>query len=199
MPSPCCPPDSVGAGTPSKVLPKGQLKEMNVSSDDHDANLAPMPCYWTTGSADTTVTTRGVQRVVLVFSDVYGFDSANHWTFADGLAERLNTSSAAENRMNTIVLVPDLFRGNPIMQPVLSQWLPSWLADALDTPWTLYRLKFQNSPERIEKDLIKLILPWIRRQIIVDTTNEESFKLTCVWILLWWLGHGTSLDAVQGQ
>ena len=46
---------------------------------------------------------------MIVFTAVYGIDTGHHKVFAERLAERLTT--------NTTVMIPDLFRGTPILQP----------------------------------------------------------------------------------
>lgn len=113
-----------------------------------------MSCY-VTGAA---LASKDLKRVVFVFSDVYGYDTGNHILFADVLADRLDATKTA-------VLMPDLFRGNPIAQPLFPSFLPDSLGMLATLPAFLYRIRFNHPPIKVERDLTEQILPWLRKQV----------------------------------
>jgi dienelactone hydrolase len=137
-----------------------------------------MKCYWTGASIDSKP-----KRIVIIFSDVFGMETGNHKAFADSIAERLGPKETA-------VIMPDLFRGNPILQP----WLPSFLSEyggsVLGAPSMLLRIKFKHPPESIELDLIELIFPWLR-----DNLDLTQISFSCIGFCFggWVVGRVLSL------
>lgn len=84
-------------------------------------------------------------RIILVFSDVYGMQYGNHKAFCDQLADHLP---------KTTILLPDLFRGKPILTPCLYKWaiLPTIVGNLL------FRVN------HITADLLDTVWPWIGQQ-----------------------------------
>ena len=146
MASPCCPAGSAPLLAPSadQAEPVGTIAPVPPAADH-----MPMDCYL------TGVPLASARRAVLIVSDVYGFTSGNHRQFADRVAAALADEQAA-------VVLPDLFRGNPAMQP----WFPGCLGklgELLGTPGMLCRLKWTyNHATTIERDVVGLLLPWLR-------------------------------------
>lgn len=127
--------------------------------------MASMPCYVTGASLSSSK----LERIVLIFTDVFGYDTGNHKLFADTLAARLGHDGS------TAVLVPDLFRGNPIAQPLLNTFLPDLIGILATLPAFLYRLRFVYPPEVVERELSNLIFPWIQSQV----PNLEEIGVSC--------------------
>lgn len=124
-----------------------------------------MPCYVT----GAPLKSPALERVVLVFTDVFGYEAGNHRMFADVLADRLGGGGTT----TTAVLVPDLFRGNPIAQPILNSFLPDVVGILGTLPAFLYRLRFGHGPEALERDLTELIYPWIESQLAPPVKLDE--------------------------
>mmetsp|Transcript_17909 Transcript_17909/g.39179 ORF Transcript_17909/g.39179 Transcript_17909/m.39179 type:complete len:302 (+) Transcript_17909:95-1000(+) len=172
--SACCPPGSVGASpSVSSFLgasaPRGNVVDIPARSVHAGAStscpLPSMPCYVTGASLDSP----SLRRIVLVFTDVFGYESGNHRLFADVLASRLGPKDS------TSVLIPDLFRGTPIAQPI--SFLPDKLSIMITLPAFLYRAVHKHRASSIERDLTQLILPWIQGEVSSDV-NEIG--LSCV-------------------
>lgn len=127
-----------------------------------------MPCYIT----GAQLSSPNLKRIVLVFTDVFGYEAGNHKLFADTLASRLGAAKGT-----VAVLVPDLFRGNPIAQPILNAFLPDAIGILATLPAFLYRIRFKHPPEVIERELKHLIFPWVQGQII---PNLDEIGASCV-------------------
>jgi dienelactone hydrolase len=108
-------------------------------------------------------------RVIVVFTDVYGMDAARHKRFADDLASAIGG--------NTVAIVPDLFRENPIMQPWFPEYLPVWFGTKLlGAVPMLYRLKFIfDEAQVIEREIKGVLLPWLD-----NVTGAARPALSCV-------------------
>jgi len=141
-----------------------------------------MQCYITGAS----LTSPDLKRIVLVFTDVFGYEAGNHRLFSDVLAKRLGGPTAG----TTAVLVPDLFRGNPICQPL--PFLPDALGLMATLPAFLYRMRFNHPPQVVERDLTELILPWIQSQV----PNVAELGISCVGFCFggWIVARSLALD-----
>ncbi len=76
----------------------------------------PLSPFFTHGTVDCYVT--GVPlnlatRIILVFADLYGMQYGNQKAFCDQLADHLP---------HTTILLPDLFRGRPILKLCFYRW-----------------------------------------------------------------------------
>ena len=134
----CCPPGSIGAAPLSSHQPKGRVETIEHSSSP-EKNL---PCYWT-GKADS-------RRVILLFTDVFGVDSGNHKAVADRLSDA----------MNAIVIIPDLFRGKPILTDI--PYLPVAIKTTLSLLRIAWAVKFRVTSDAIDEDLRDMLLPWVQ-------------------------------------
>ena len=108
----CCPPESL------PELPKpsgGRGVEITVDAE------TPLEVYVSNPLND-------VKSVVVVASDVFGWRSGHHRRFADQLAARLGNGYA--------VVVPDLFHGSPLLQPMFENAGP--VSFVLGVPGFLY-------------------------------------------------------------
>ena len=120
-----------------------------------------------------------VKRIIVVFSDVYGYSSGRHFQFADDLAKDLNNSSKNRNNddsenddttstTTTIVVVPDLFRGDPPMKP-LSLWpffflSSSSLGGTLSYTRMIYKCKFVFNEKYVVSTTNDFIIPYLLNQ-----------------------------------
>jgi len=188
--------------------------------------IESMPCYCTGAklNADTTM-------IVTVFTDVYGLDAGHHKVFADQLAEQLavvstaiiatqsssssdtTTTTTTTNNNNTkrkkknskeviSVIVPDLQRGIPILQPWINTKSNSndnnddysnnndqqqqqhrqydyslskdLVGSLLGSPGMVYRIKQYYPPSKVEQDVFQLIIPFLQKQC------PNATKLSCV-------------------
>lgn len=170
------------------LSPCGKVIDIPAAADDLDttcpAAVPSMPCYITGAPLNSS----SLKRIVLVFTDVFGCEAGNHKLFADTLASRLGggpNDSAA-------VLIPDLFRGNPIAQPI--SFLPDVLGILVTLPAFLYRLKFSHRPDYVERDLTQLILPWIQGQVV--GSNLTDIGVACVGFCFggWVAARSLALD-----
>lgn len=117
--------------------------------------LPPMPFYWTGAPIRSSPS-----RVVIMFADVYGMNSGHHKMVADDIADILD-------KEETAVMIPDLSRGNPLLQPYTNLSTAALGA-------TLVRLKLKNRPERIERDLTEMLFPWLDSQF--EDISKVSFS-----------------------
>jgi dienelactone hydrolase len=177
----CCPPGSVGPATVRSDRPlQGVMVEISPPSAEL-VGLLPMPCYCT-----GTPLAHKPERIVVVFTDVYGMDSGNHKAFADGLAERLGCA----------VVMPDLFRGVPILQPWLhnSSMAKGMLGSVMGAPGMIVRLR-QYPPAKVEQEIFQMILPFLQESTAADSGSGTTVKLSCVgfcfggWVVGRILGH----------
>ena len=199
----CCPAGSMGEApafaSNSNNHVQGTMVEIPAptppSKDEDSSNhhqLSDMPCYMTGAPLSTA------DSIVVIFTDVYGLESGRHKVFADLLVAATTTSSS-----NTAVLIPDLFRGDPILKP----WIPSTsfatelLGSALGAPGMVYRIKTQYPPHKVEADVFQLLLPWIQSQIqsqVQEQVQSTTVKLSCIgfcfggWVVGRVLGYDSS-------
>lgn len=165
---PCCPRDSL---PPASVLhaqdPQGTVTE--ISPPEGLVGMLPMPCYC------TGVPLKKATRIVVVFTDVYGMDSGHHKVFADTLAERLSEDAKEQ----VAVVIPDLFRGTPILQPWMSNdnMTKDIMGSLMGAPGMVYRLKTSYPPDKVEADIFHLLLPFLTEQ---TSANAFTVKLSCV-------------------
>lgn len=90
-------------------------------------------------------------KLILLFTDVFGVRLGNHQEFADTLAQKLSDQNAC-------VVVPDLFRKNPALQP----WFAGNVGVLLGVPAMVYRLKrLYHVQNTVDKDIMQLVLPFL--------------------------------------
>ena len=214
----CCPPGAIGYAPPlNDIKPEGielQMEQVSQSattttttttttatststtdkdgSDDGSqatsaTSLPPLPCYWTGASLESKP-----QRVVVIFSDVYGLNTGNHKAVADSLAKRLNQNENNDNndddndtnnnnssnnnerkktKLTTAVCMPDLFRGDPILQPWFQSHISEMAGSVFGAPNMLYKLRFTYPPAKIDAELRDLIFPWLAQHLPSTTVT----------------------------
>lgn len=172
----CCPPGSLGAAPLSKEVPKGKVLTVVPSVGEKKIANLPMPLYWTGASAESNP-----KRVVFVFADLFGMETGNHKAVADSIATSLGPETA--------VLMPDLFRGKPIMQEPSKRWLP----EIFSVPGMIYKIKARHTPASIESDLKDLIFPWLKSKMDV-----EKAVVSCVGFCYggWVMARAMAFDDV---
>ena len=153
----CCPPGSIGFSRTTPAVVNGTMLELEAAAVENSNKVCrpAMPCY-TTGS--------GTSHVILVFSDVYGMETGNHKSFCDTLSARLNDAT---------VLMPDMFRGDPILVPWFQTWLSEGAGSCLAYLRMVYKLKFHYPATVPLQDIEEVILPYIH-------TNFPSAHISCV-------------------
>ncbi|CAB9500987.1 Dienelactone hydrolase family protein [Seminavis robusta] len=175
----CCPPGSHGEATVRSDRPlQGSMTEIPPPSREL-VGMLPLPCYCTGAPLD-----KSTKRVVVVFTDVYGIDAGHHKVFADCLAERLDCS----------VIVPDLFRGVPILQPWIDNHniAADLMGSLMGAPGMIFRVR-QYPPAKVEQEIFQMILPFIHAQ--TTHTHATDISISCVgfcfggWVVGRVLGH----------
>ena len=151
----CCPEGSLPPVTFDTGQSIGTTQEIEKSYDQDSMKIYVTPPN----------SLRQSKRIVVVFSDVYGYSSGLHFQFADALAKKLGT--------DTTVVIPDLFRGSPCMQP----WsiFGETVGGALGFPAMLFRAKFWYHSNYVYDSTTKLILPWLKNQSS-STCNDIEFS-----------------------
>jgi len=159
----CCPSGALGAAPENKsrvasgttiIIEHGQNTELNIS------------CYMT-----GTPLTENPDRIIVLYSDVFGPDPGLQKQHAETLAERLT----CEGKHSVTVLSPDLFRGQPPVQ--YSPMLPEWAGFTLTLPMTIYRLKYKFKPDLIvDRDIAQILLPFIEKE---TGKKLEDLNLAC--------------------
>jgi len=141
MAAPCCPPDSLPPAPPSAGPRAGSIITLAPEGVD------PIEAYLVGDPTAKTTT-----KAVFVYTDVFGFAKGRHRLFCDQLQEALGD--------DTCVVMPDFFRGFPILNPYES--LPEKVGLMLAVPGMLYRLKYvYTKPERPVMRDVKALLPWL--------------------------------------
>lgn len=140
--SPCCPNGSLGAAANN---PEGSgrwlvAEERNGRSDmDIYVAGAEIP---------------DAEKIVIIFTDVFGVRAGNHRIIADILAKNLGD--------NVAVLIPDLFRGNPAFQP----WFKGKIGFFLGVFAFLYRIKYVYTFENVvKKDICDFLLNYLKSKV----------------------------------
>lgn len=168
-PKACCPRDSLPpALTLHNQDPRGQMVEITPPKEDTTlVGMLPMACYCTGKPIPEA------SRIVVVFSDVYGINAGHHKVFADMLAERL-----AEDGVSTSVIVPDMFRGSPILQPWMKNdnMTKDIMGSLLGYPGMVFRLKTSYPPDKVEADIFHLLVPFIYNQLNIPEDYKGSDK-----------------------
>ena len=175
----CCPSDSLGPAKFDAGPSVGVIREMEASGNQAKMNIYITPPGSLSQSISKSKSKSKSKRVVVVFSDVYGYSSGLHFQFADALAKRIGGS----------VVVPDLFRGSPCMQP----WslFGAKVGGALGFPAMLFRAKFWYHPMYVNTAITDFILPWLRR-----VSSIKNVEFSCVgfcfggWVIGKTMGHG---------
>lgn len=90
------------------------------------------------------------KSAVIVATDVFGWRAGHHRRFADQLGARLGNGYT--------VVVPDLFHGSPLIQPMMNHPTLGFL---LGLPGMIYRLKTRDIPKGIDRDF-GVLMPWLR-------------------------------------
>lgn len=152
---PCCPPNSTPAlgRTPPFV---GRVVDI-------ESNGAAIKSY-VTGSALEAST-----HIVIVFSDVFGYDSGRHFEFADHLSTLLNKSIKAT------VLVPDVFMGRPLF--VEHRFLPEFVSGLLNIPSFVYRVR--GGAEQFIDPIYNILFPWLAEQGVNLSVSSLSWVGFC--------------------
>ena len=191
----CCPEGSIGAAPvhlQEDAAPQGHMIEIPLPSDEKDSDktssplvgLQPMPCYCTGAPLETA------SKIVVVFSDVYGIDAGRHKIFCDHLAERMTTEKQA-----VAVILPDLHRGVPILQPWIDptttitdsdtskstssiSFVKDMVGSFLGSPGMVYRLKRDYPPQKIEQEVFQMILPFLKQK--QPSSTKKLLSLSCV-------------------
>lgn len=117
--------------------------------------------------------------IVVVFTDVYGIESGNQKVFCDALSERLDSS---------LVIMPDLFRGNPIM----GSWgLPHSITNAFAIPSIVWCSKTRMKDTAIETDLLEVVLPFLNK--------FQTAKISMVGLCYgaWVMGRALALEQLS--
>ena len=191
------PPSAAVAAAAAAPPPSDSPSSSSSSSSSSSlVGLQPMPCYCTGAPLATA------SSVVVVFTDVYGIEAGHHKVFADCLVERFMAPTTASTTANATeetvaVIIPDLQRGTPILQPWLTMSSSfSFARDMVDSflgsPGMAVRVKKDYPPHKIEQEIFQMILPFLQRQrrhaknntntnTNTNTTKgKKSFKLSCV-------------------
>eukprot|EP00535_Pseudo-nitzschia_heimii_P001428 CAMPEP_0197182930 /NCGR_PEP_ID=MMETSP1423-20130617/7053_1 /TAXON_ID=476441 /ORGANISM="Pseudo-nitzschia heimii, Strain UNC1101" /LENGTH=290 /DNA_ID=CAMNT_0042633435 /DNA_START=83 /DNA_END=955 /DNA_ORIENTATION=+ len=135
----CCPASAIGV---SSTHPMGTGKWIVIEGNNGREN---MEAYVAGADVDEA------GRLVVVFTDVFGVRSGNHRKFADALAHELKDE-------NTCVIVPDLFRKNPALQPMFESKIGIYLG----VPGMFWRLKrHYNAKNTVDKDIMQVVLPFL--------------------------------------
>lgn len=144
---PCCPADS----TPSlSHTPPFVGKVVDIENDG-----GTMKAYVTGAALETST------HIVVVFSDVFGYDSGRHFEFADHMATLLNKSEDVK----ATVLVPDVFFGRPLI--VDYRFLPEFVSVLLRLPSFIYRVRIGGT-KKFTDPTYKILFPWLAEQQGVD-------------------------------
>jgi dienelactone hydrolase len=165
----CCPPGSIG---PAPLANKEQKGKMIALMPKEDSKRKELPMY-IVGQEEAPCS------IVVVFTDVYGIESGNQKVFCDALSERLDSS---------LVIMPDLFRGNPIM----GSWgLPHSITNTFAIPSIVWSSKTRMKDTAIETDLLEVILPFLNK--------FETAKISMVGFCYgaWVMGRGLALEQLS--
>lgn len=170
MSQPCCPSDSLGPAPLSTTVPQGKMVQLT----SEIGNVKPLPAY-IVGKEE------GASRAVLVFSDVFGIESGSHKIVCDELASKLD---------DTLVIMPDLFRGRPI----LGGWgLPMFMTIFTAVPVIIYSVRTYASSANIDRDLSILVRPYLDSKLSADA------EISCVGFCFggWVVGRALALEALN--
>lgn len=135
----CCPPGGLGPGGLSKRIPEGEIVELSALNEG--SSRPSLNCYKVGPTTD-------IKRVILAFSDVWGYKSANHRAFCDALQEALGEDTA--------VWMPDLFRESP---PYQGDTMPGFFG----VPRLLWKTQTSLTTDQIEADLQEIVHPHVRK------------------------------------
>ena len=142
--SPCCPKGSVGAAANN---PEGSGQWIVAKGEKYGR---PDMDIYAAGSAISEA-----EKIVVIFTDVFGVRSGNHRVIADILGKNLAGEKVA-------VLVPDLFRGNPALQP----WFNGNVGALCGVLGMIYRLKYvYNFENTVKRDICEFLLPFLKSKV----------------------------------
>jgi len=161
----CCPPGSIGPRPLANKTPSGTTIKLTSKEGSTHKEL-PMYVVGVEESPST---------VLVVFSDVFGVDSGNQKVLCDTLSERMES---------TLVVMPDLFRGNPI----LGGWgLPAAITDFFQILSVVWGCRTRITIAAIEKDLVEILLPYLNKY--------EGAKISMVGMCFggWVMGRALAL------
>ena len=165
----CCPPGSIG---PAPLAIKERKGKMIALTPKEDSKRKDLPTY-IVGQEEAP------SSIVVVLTDVYGIDSGNQKAFCDALSERLDSS---------LVIMPDLFRGRPIM----GSWgLPHGVTMSLAIPSIVWCSKTRLTDTAIEIDLLEVVLPYLNK--------FETAKISIVGLCYgaWVMGRALALEQLS--
>ncbi len=160
---PCCPPNSTPA-LDHKPPFVGRIVDI-------ENNGAALKSYVTGSPLESSTV------IVIVFSDVFGYNSGRHFEFADHLSILLNKN------VKSTVLVPDVFMGKPLF--VEHGFLPGFLSYLWNLPSFLFRVHSGGAKKFIDP-VYNILLPWLVEQ---GMTNFSASSLSWVGFCFGgWLG-----------
>lgn len=169
MASPCCPADST---SPLDHTPPFVGQVVDITGDDGTA----VKTYVTGDAQHLSACT----HIVVVLSDVFGYDSGRHFEFADRIATLLNGKSDVK----AAVLVPDVFSGRPLM--VAYRFLPEFFSGLISLPSFVYRVRIQGTKQFLSP-IYDTLLPWVEKQGV--DLNSSTISLPWVGFCFGgWLG-----------
>ena len=133
-PAACCPDDSL----PELSEPScGRGAEMTISAE------VPLDIYVTSSPSNA-------KSAIIIASDVFGWQSGHHRRFADQLAGKVGQEAT--------VVIPDLFHGSPLAQPMFAKRIGFQpFAFLLGLPSMLYRMFSRDIPNEVDRDLGVLV------------------------------------------
>jgi dienelactone hydrolase len=168
--SSCCPPGSIGPAPLAKKTPQGQVRVLSSSSSTASSTNTPISAYVVGPHQESSASCP--TRIVVVFPDVYGIDSGNQKIVCDALSDD-----------STLVIMPDLFRGNPIVK----DW--GMFTSALMIPALVWASKTRMTDTAIEQDLMESLLPFLK--------NYDQAKVSMLGFCYggWVMGRALALDA----
>ena len=167
----CCPPNSIESKGETALMPEqpvGRVETILTGGGEQTKN-SKMECYMTGTPLPEA------RRIVLIFTDVFGYKTGNHRVVADRLGSSLES---------TAVLIPDFFHGNPVLkyEHVISWFslLPQKVRFLLFVlPQVFWNCKFRVTDKAITNDLLEAVLPWIRDKL-TDQNKLEDVGISCV-------------------
>jgi len=173
---PCCPPEALPALENVHGIPSPKGKTIKIHSPQQTQKFfRPTMNVYMTGQMDLMKS----KRIVVIFPDVWGYNSGRHCQLADTLVQQIEATTSYPNSDNetscqTTILIPDYYRGNIIAyyQPCLGEKM----SIVTSVPVTLYRLRYCDY---IFENLYEIFLPWLESQIGNPTTKYE---LSCIGI-----------------
>jgi dienelactone hydrolase len=123
-------------------------------------------------------------RILVVFTDVYGIDSGNQKVICDALSDAFSNN---DDESTTLVIIPDLFRGNPIMK----DW--GIFTSTLMIPAVVWASKTRMTDTAIERDLMECLWPFLAKY----NNNDPNVNISMIGFCYgaWVMGRAMALPA----